>query len=221
MWVHCSCTDGCEASCGCWDLILRSSGQPAHSGRPHSLSPCLLQPKDLFIILLKYTVSDFRDTRRGRRVSLRVAVSHHVIAGIWTQELQKNSQWLAEPSHQPPWTRLSLDELECFLSLKTNISEKTYSNMIQCNKEIIQWVWMWSPHAIDPWTDRSWKAEVPALGGDAVVRALKPFFGFVFSVSLCSSRLMWDILTGYLELVSILVPQRLTAKEHAPPHPAP
>jgi hypothetical protein len=35
----------------------------------------------LFIIC-KYTVADFRLTRRGFQVSLRMVVSHHVVAGI-------------------------------------------------------------------------------------------------------------------------------------------
>jgi hypothetical protein len=56
---------------------------------PCSLSPCLLWPKDL---LHKYAVAVFRCTRRGRQFPLWVAVSHHVDAGIWTQDLQKSSQ---------------------------------------------------------------------------------------------------------------------------------
>jgi uncharacterized membrane protein len=35
----------------------------------------------LFIIC-KYTVAVFRHTRRGRQISLQMAVSHHVVAGI-------------------------------------------------------------------------------------------------------------------------------------------
>jgi hypothetical protein len=35
----------------------------------------------LFIIC-KYTVADFRQTRRGQQISLWVVVSHHVVAGI-------------------------------------------------------------------------------------------------------------------------------------------
>jgi hypothetical protein len=50
-----------------------------------------LQPRNLFIIS-KYTVADFRHTRRGHQISLQMVVSHHVVAGIWTQDLQKNSQ---------------------------------------------------------------------------------------------------------------------------------
>jgi hypothetical protein len=45
----------------------------------------------LFIIC-KYTVAVFRHPRRGRQISLWVVVSHHVVAGIWTQDLQKSSQ---------------------------------------------------------------------------------------------------------------------------------
>jgi hypothetical protein len=38
--------------------------------------------KDLFIIIHKHTVADFRHTRRGRQISLWVVVSCHVVAGI-------------------------------------------------------------------------------------------------------------------------------------------
>jgi hypothetical protein len=71
------------------------------SGQLHSLSPCLLQPKDLlFIIVQKYTVADFGRTRRGCQISLRVVVSHHVVvAGNWTQDLRKNSHSSYPLSH--------------------------------------------------------------------------------------------------------------------------
>jgi hypothetical protein len=36
----------------------------------------------LFIIIFKYTVAVFRHTRRGHQISLRMVVSHHVVAGI-------------------------------------------------------------------------------------------------------------------------------------------
>jgi nuclear pore complex protein Nup62 len=59
--------------------------------------------KDLFIIICKYTVAVFRHTRRGSQILLRMVVSHHVVAGIWTLDLRKSSQVLSptEPSHQP------------------------------------------------------------------------------------------------------------------------
>ena len=60
--------------------------------RPCSLWPCSLWPKDLFIIKCKYTVAVFRHTRRGHQISLWMVVSHHVVAEIWTQDLQKSSQ---------------------------------------------------------------------------------------------------------------------------------
>jgi hypothetical protein len=51
--------------------ISASSGQP-----------CSLRPKDLFIIINKYTVAILRRNRRGCQISLRVVVSHHMVAGI-------------------------------------------------------------------------------------------------------------------------------------------
>jgi hypothetical protein len=51
-----------------------------------------LQPKDLFIIINKYIVAVFRHTRKGHWISLQVVVSHHVVAGNWTQDLQKSNQ---------------------------------------------------------------------------------------------------------------------------------
>jgi hypothetical protein len=53
-----------------------------HSGWPRLLQPCSLWPKDLFIIISKYTVAVFRYTRKGHQISLWMVVSHHVIAGI-------------------------------------------------------------------------------------------------------------------------------------------
>jgi hypothetical protein len=84
--------------------IFRTS---TRSHPPHSLwsalltlaSPCLLWPKDLFIIIHKYTVADFRCTRRGWQISLRVVVSHHVVAGMWTLDLQKIGQFSYRLSH--------------------------------------------------------------------------------------------------------------------------
>jgi hypothetical protein len=36
----------------------------------------------LLFIICKYTVAVFRHTRRGHQISLRMVVSHHVVAGI-------------------------------------------------------------------------------------------------------------------------------------------
>ena len=69
MSPHYSCTDSYEPSSGCWELNLGpllTPVCPARSGQLHLLSPCSLWPKDLFIIIHKYTVAVFRRTRRGR-----------------------------------------------------------------------------------------------------------------------------------------------------------
>jgi hypothetical protein len=55
--------------------------------------------KNLFIIISKHTVAVFRHTRRGCQISLRMVVSHHVVSGIWTHDLWKNSQWSYPLSH--------------------------------------------------------------------------------------------------------------------------
>jgi hypothetical protein len=44
--------------------------------------PRSVQPKDVFIIISKHTIAVFGCTRRGRQISLRMVVSHHVVAGI-------------------------------------------------------------------------------------------------------------------------------------------
>ena len=66
--------------------------------------------KDLFIVTCEYTVAVVRHTRRGHQISLRMVVSHHVVAGIWTQDLWKSNQWVllpTEPSLQPQLLILS------------------------------------------------------------------------------------------------------------------
>jgi hypothetical protein len=79
---------------------------PACSGRPCSLllaPPPPLQPKDLFIIIHKYTVADFRHIRTGCQISLQVVVSHHVVAGDLNSgpSVVQSMVLPAEPSRQP------------------------------------------------------------------------------------------------------------------------
>jgi hypothetical protein len=73
----------------------------------------------LLYVSTLYTVAVFKHSRRGSQISLKMVVSHHVVAGIWTPDLWKSSRMLlpTEPSHQPP-TFLSL---ECN-SLKSPLS---------------------------------------------------------------------------------------------------
>ena len=59
----------------------------------------LLFFKIYLFIICKYAVAVFRHPRRGRQISLRIVVSHYVIAGIWTQDLQKSSQYSYLLSH--------------------------------------------------------------------------------------------------------------------------
>jgi hypothetical protein len=64
--------------------------------------------KIYLFIICKYTVAVFRHTRRGCQISLQMVVSHHVVAGIWTQDLWKSSQCSYPLSHltSPPDTNL-------------------------------------------------------------------------------------------------------------------
>jgi hypothetical protein len=52
---------------------------------------CSLRPKDIFIIIYKYTVAVFRRTRRRHQILLWVVV------GIWTQDLQ-TIRWAISPA---------------------------------------------------------------------------------------------------------------------------
>jgi hypothetical protein len=44
-------------------------------------APAQLALTQRFIIICKYTVTVFRNTRRGHRISLQIVVSHHVVSG--------------------------------------------------------------------------------------------------------------------------------------------
>jgi hypothetical protein len=46
----------------------------------------------LFILYMWVHWGVFRHTRRGHQIPLQMAVSHHVVAGNWTQDLWKSSQ---------------------------------------------------------------------------------------------------------------------------------
>ena len=46
----------------------------------------------IFFYVCEYTVPLFRHTRRGHRIPLQMAVSHHVGARNWTQDLWKSNQ---------------------------------------------------------------------------------------------------------------------------------
>jgi hypothetical protein len=80
--------------------------------------------KIYLFIICKYTVAVFRHSRRGHQISLRVVVSHHVVAGIWTLDLRKSSRVLlpTEPSHQP--------QVDTFQTLQRNFILDTKDNSV-------------------------------------------------------------------------------------------
>ena len=60
---------------------------------------CFIFLKIYLLFICKYTVAVFRHTRRGCQMSLRMVVSHHVVAEIWTPDLWKSSQCSYRLSH--------------------------------------------------------------------------------------------------------------------------
>jgi hypothetical protein len=115
------CSKGTNISSGNWEGVLmpiittlgrqarrvRSSGlsSPGRgSFRPLVCFFVFVFLKIYLLVICKYTVAVFRHSRRGSQISLRMVVSHHVVAGIWTPDLRKSSRVLlpTEPSHQPP-----------------------------------------------------------------------------------------------------------------------
>jgi hypothetical protein len=85
MSTHCNFTDGCEPSCGCWELylgLLLAPVNPTRSGRPQWLQlPLSFWPKDLFIIIHKCSCLQIDQKRVSDPFTAKV-VSHHVVAGI-------------------------------------------------------------------------------------------------------------------------------------------
>ena len=86
-WCSTSMVVSLQVVVGNWILgPLLALLSPACSGQL-----CSLRPKDIFIIIYKYTVAVFRRTRRRHQILLWVVV------GIWTQDLQK-IRWAISPA---------------------------------------------------------------------------------------------------------------------------
>jgi hypothetical protein len=93
------CSPGCPGTHFVDQAGLELRNPPASTSRVLGLKACATMPRFntsflktyLFIIICKYTVAVFRHTRRRSQISLRMVVSHHVVAGIWTRDLWKSS----------------------------------------------------------------------------------------------------------------------------------
>jgi hypothetical protein len=79
--------DSFELPCKCWEsnldlvqkqLLLTTEPSPALS----TTFFFFFFLKIYLFIICKYTVAVFRHSRRGSQISLRMVVSHHVVAGI-------------------------------------------------------------------------------------------------------------------------------------------
>jgi hypothetical protein len=53
---------------------------------------CRKQYSIYIFIVYEYNVAVFRHTRRRHKILLQMVVSHHVVAGNWTQDLWKSNQ---------------------------------------------------------------------------------------------------------------------------------
>jgi hypothetical protein len=63
--------------------LPKSSRDEPLPGEFHSLSLFLKMYLFIYLfIICKYTVAVLRHSRRGSQISLRIVVSHHVVAGI-------------------------------------------------------------------------------------------------------------------------------------------
>jgi hypothetical protein len=70
----------------------------------------------LFIIC-KYTVADFRQSRRGRQILLQMVVSHHVVAGIWTLDTFGRAVGCSYPLSHLTSPRNSLFRVDLYLQV--------------------------------------------------------------------------------------------------------
>jgi hypothetical protein len=91
-------TDGFEPPCVCWALNLGSLEEQSVllTTEPSLQTPFLVKIDWLMIdwlIIYKHTVAVFSHSRREHQIWLWMVVSHHVVAGIWTQDLREISRY--------------------------------------------------------------------------------------------------------------------------------
>jgi hypothetical protein len=102
------CSLGCPGTPSVDQAGLKLRNLPAYASQVLGLKACVTMPGQMYLyyyyyyyyyyylkiylfIICKYTVAVFSYSRRRRQISLWMVVSHHVVAGIWTQDLRKSS----------------------------------------------------------------------------------------------------------------------------------
>jgi hypothetical protein len=166
--------------------------------------------KYLFIIC-KYTVAVFRLSRRGSQITLRMVVSHHVVAGIWTPDLRKSSRVLlpTEPSHQPPFFFF----LKIYLLLHVSTLKLSSDTTEEGVRSYYRWLWatMWFL-GFELWTfRRAVGCSYPlshltspsyVLLMDVVPKASSATFSRVCKLSqVAPDQAIWLLFVGYMVMV--------------------
>jgi hypothetical protein len=97
------CSPSCPGTHSVDQAGLELRNPPASASWVLGLKACATMPSLFFFLkiylIYEYTVAVFGHTRRGHQIPLQIVVSHHVIAGIWTQDLGKSSQCSYPLSH--------------------------------------------------------------------------------------------------------------------------
>jgi hypothetical protein len=77
-----ACVRACVRACVCVCVQARARTEWGWVDIRTLLLKSFFFLKIYLFIICKYTVAVFRYTRRGSQISLRMVVSHHVVAGI-------------------------------------------------------------------------------------------------------------------------------------------
>jgi hypothetical protein len=85
----------------------------------------------IYLLICKYTVPDFRHSRKGSQISLRMVVNHHMVAGIWTHDLWKSSQCSYLLSHLTSPSLKYVKQCLVFLNFKHSEKKCNWKKMNQ------------------------------------------------------------------------------------------
>ena len=85
--------------------------------------------KGLFVYFMYMsTITVLKHTRRGHLIPLQMLVNHHVVAGIWTQDLWKSSQcpYLLSHLSRPGWCLLGAagNDVSCKIQADGNLENE-------------------------------------------------------------------------------------------------